>query len=828
MKKSVFTILFPFLLSLLFFPQSFAWAEGQPTVPILQAVEGQRFPPLKKELRDLFYEFEGMYWKRQEKGISPREEWEGLGDRLSAELGLGPQDDIVEKWQAYSGRNATVALSFYLRGALLMGESYLFSCQEHLKRKADDAHFRLLYEKGILILEEIIAAPWIQAADYLPSYSRPIKDPRDPLGGMIEFLPYAGFETIGTGFEGRIGAITRKVTSNPNRYYDLDDLIAPSTYHDLHTFRKVLPAAREVTQIATRQTARALLADFCPWGVGMYFAMKKAGMTEDLDFAILRPFTFDITPTYTKPFLVALDGLEYAMNYGFDCVFRANYTDAVLEGIPAYTKPLLLAVSWPEYVKNYVSEWLYPTDQAVRAPQRVRLPPLVHDGVLDEAHVPVRIRRAMEKIVGVELRSPSGRIHRHVQGNLGGLRDQPVRWLWVGNPSYNIWFLSPRLYDWNETDWLWTWFTVVKVWYGGPLGVLADEGVNAFKAFVDTHYGEGPVQDIRPLTTLVVENYDKGVLLPSLYTKGEWLDASAVVRKIAAATLQTFTDQAREDNFGGIVPRSLSMGQSYNGDNIPPTLIRSSVLGFEDVPEDEYPRFLEAVRFFKVYPEFSGSRMPHQQLDLQYMDGIPVKSIGWWTFSELGGSFEIITSFAPERQVLSFTLTEESAAAITEADKVTAELWTVSLTQTSKYATVRLDADKRDFTVTIFNVDAPSTSEAFQKALESDIAEQVDRLNPDVRAWLAERTGKLRKTAAAGQYHMAVRPLRTAYQLRIAVNDGNAVTYPINIYQNRAAGRSEPTTGKVLSPAAGVTKLNYEPEISIPLLQTSRRSLIAR
>jgi hypothetical protein len=774
------------LAGLLVYPGSSAWADSQEIPALKPAADDRIYPPDAgdKSLLDLFYDFDQLYWARQDSASHFPEKWAELGDRFSGILGIRAGEDIYTKFILYS-QKTDIEMNVFLRGLLLMGESYLFASQGYFK--TNDSRFLTCYEKGIALLEQIVLAADNLAgnedlnavgADRLPPYSSPIK--KGPLGGQIEFLPYAGFETIGTGFEGPTGPINRKVTYTFSTF---------GGYHTLTKYRGILkalpiPDADEIVQIPTTRTARELLSHFCPWGVPVYNALKAAGLTEALDFRILRPFSLDTTPVYAKPGVTVLTEVY-------------NSYQSIFSKDPVYAS--------------------------------YNVPPVLSSRPLDAEEVPVRVKRAMERIAGEAALSGSSRIHRDVAGNLGGLGKDRIQWFWVGDPTYNIWLVSPRVVnDWDEKDWLGFWFTAVNVWYGGPAGVLAGESVNRFKAFIDHHYGEGPT-DIRPLTTIVAEHYDKGLLLPSLYTEGEYLSPTAVVQKIASFAMGNFVDQIRQDNFGNVNPKKLNMGRSYNGDNIPVVMIRCSVLGFESVAQDEYPRLVEAVRFFKAYPELNGSRAPHQMIELHgSAPELNMGGLGWWTFPGLGGSYEIITHFAPEKQVLKFALKQAAVRSIAAGDQVTAELWVGSAPGGTKIAAVPIEPDQRDFTITLFNADNPTVGRDFKDALKKDTLGAAAAINdPDAAAAVdAYLAPKWQKKALSGGHHIAMVSLKTQYELRVNVNGATSAVYPVNMYQNRALRRNEPITGKTSPPAAGVVQLDYDPAIDIPVMKVNKDSLV--
>jgi len=117
----------------------------------------------------------------------------------------------------------------------------------------------------------------------------------------MDYLPHAGFETIGTGFEGSLGVIRRNVSHDPLEGYDT-----------LEKDREVLDALdAPISQIPTTRTARDLLSSFCPWGVGVYFWLQGAGLTDQLDFRVLRPYARGLDKDLHENFKVRRSWAEW-------------------------------------------------------------------------------------------------------------------------------------------------------------------------------------------------------------------------------------------------------------------------------------------------------------------------------------------------------------------------------------------------------------------------------------------------------------------------------------------------------------------------------------
>ena len=686
--------------------------------------------------------------------------------------------------------------AFVLRGVLLRAECLAFAAVDRMAYRREEAIH--LYEKSIKILQEVmLTGEAKEKYDLLPDFYR---QPVVMTDNSWRANPWTGYEAVGTGSQQvRVLSPWSRGTGSQQvqpgvSHQSLPQLkkrlaIIWSTWTRQHlddlarselsrraiatAFRPNIP--RRPKQMSSSQAARHLLNELCPWGKDMYFLLKDVGLTKDLDFRILRPFTGE--------------GELQVLT-----VLKALY--------------------------NEYQDFFYSNDPSLFS---YEVQPIISNLVLTTDQVPLCIKRAMYPIVGIKTEGHGKKMHRDVVGNLGGLMKKPIKWTWVGNPTYNIWYLSPRVFDRDMKYWLWFWFTAVKVYFGGPMGVIYDEIINVFHQHIVSNYGKGPV-NVELWSNIVVESYDKGPLLPSLWTDGEWISSAAIARKIASPVFGAWMDQIQKDNFNGLDPMKLTMGKTYVGNMIPPVIIRSSVLGFEE-PEGKYPRFVEVVRFFLVYPEIGGNRQPHQKLDLskRYPKN-QIGSAGWWKFPERGGSFEIITDFAPKMQNLEFQLTEKARDAIKNDDKVYAELWTIYNGKSFiKYASTQIMPNKKGFNFELFNANNPEAKISFEHKYFPSRAGVVKKSTV-----LIEYDNMRKVNMLKGLESFNLVSCKPQYQLKLLVNGKYAKkSYPI-VLSKRVGGIKRKITGQLSTTRPGIVQLNYEPEINLLVAKVTKGSISSR
>ncbi len=702
-------------------------------------------PPDIAAMLEVFRTFDDLYASRQSEVAVPAHEWIAIANQLRGYTG-----GAMDLSRAARGE-------VFVRAALIKGECHLLASMELFA--AQDRRFLEQYELGIRDLAWVIrAAEKIHRVDdelgFLPDYSF-----RD---FPVFETTTAGYESIGTGFEGTmrevlVGGGSQSTSAAVNRRFTYR--VEP--YHGLSDYQRILGGdfTGMPRQISTFRTARELLETFCPWGAEVFLELRRLHLVEGLDFRILDPYWGrELSTTERLGEMVGTLGAELQ-----------------------YTMTSLL---WDDV-----------------SPPHYEVQPPLSTVALDEATVPERIDRAMWKIVGAAPQAGS-RTFTGVTGDLGGLGSRPVGWHWVGAPTFEAWYTSPNIFAWQATDSLWMAFTIVKVYFGGAGGVIADEVLGKFGSYLSQAYGEGPV-NLPVVTTVILESYDKGPLMPSLIEEGKWLSSAAIARKTAAALFAQAESRMVKDLYEGIDMAGHSLGISYDGGDIPPILIRGDVLGFPDVP-DEYPHTLEAVRYFLVYPQSTGNMEPFQKVDLSVPGAhVEMDSLGWWRVPDPFGSIDIINRFAPKEQVMEFRLAE-AARDVQRSDQVTAELWTVTPGEEQLVVSTVIDGTS-PFQFIIHN------------AGNSEAAGDYRRMSQRMRT-APDAPSILEAEAIHGRHHRLLIP-KTRYTLKILVQREIMAEHPVILDRGRDGQRE--ITGRLHSPGDGTVVLDFEPEIEIVKLEVA-------
>ncbi|MBT8313262.1 MAG: hypothetical protein KJP26_02275 [Maribacter sp.] len=761
----------------------------------------------EKELLQMFDAFDALYSKRQNGQVSGKQ-WEALGYEFTTKLGsigqkLTKNWDLLDKeiypgWSTYS-TNKNVGINYLFRASLIMGECFLFASQQYFEEE-EDTRFRLNYEKGISVLDQIIIAAEIftqkspnsmQKLEILPDFLNDYEVIENQIEGnlisTIKMNPYAGMESIGTGLKQKgvagIGTLeARKITYSPKPYISTADLV--------QIIKNDLNQLLHLGQLSTIDTARSLLAEFCPWGVDLYFLLKNAGLTKDLNFKILKPFSG----------------------------YETSLLQKVIKGFKEFPDAIM---GWPIESQD-------------------EIPPLISEQVLKNHQVPQHIFDEMKQIIGGEDK----------KGFLDLDKKRPIEWEWVEKePTCTIWYTSPTVFDWDSNDYLKVLFTTIKL-FKDPVGFAFDEVYTGLVNSVQEISGDQ--SDLHITAKVAVELNDKGFLTTDFIKKGEWLSQASALRKVASYTFDAVDEQMLQDRTEGIDPANYSMGLSYNGSSIPPIILRAEMLGFEKVADDEYPRTIKAVRFYLFYPENIANKGPFQGYDLSNNYGNkPVKSglfrggeylaeqksfqnnsnasesvrkISWnklpkkanvteRIFSSLDGStrpgallgpvdelaaFEILTDFTPKKHKISFSLSEETQQMIANnRNLIEVELWAMDGT---KYVISKLPM--------LLQIEHIDMTLIHGEGKEAPISNE-------------EWGGNYFPYERLLNIPLQIVPLKTQYYLRFKVNGQyTSKTYTVNIDKGRKAQRE--ITGKLTSPESGEIRLDFEPEIEIPFGEVTK------
>ncbi|MCP4153346.1 MAG: hypothetical protein GY757_36790 [bacterium] len=734
----------------------------------------------EKDLLHEFLKFDNMYAQRQKGDKFTGQNWDDMGKTFSVE-GL-----TLNGERYLSGK---IGINFILRANLIAGECCLFASQEYFKEKNKE-RFLNLYKRGIKTLRQVIVEANKIAEGknkpedeiiYLPSYSKPIRKGRNY--NVLHEL--RGYETIGTGFKGSIGGKHyRKVT------YDIED------FSELEKFGRVLEIAYDpkVNQISTTETARTMLSHFCPWGVHVYLALEKAGYTSNIDYSILRPFAGGLDKSLHSRLLANLDNLFSSRR----------------ENLPVW-----------------------------------EVSPMVSDLSISSDRISENVTTRMNRIVGKEGTGSQKGIY---EGTVGKLTNRQIRWVWVGEPTYNIWYVAPTIYNWKASDYVTLIFTFYKWATGGIVANAVSKGVGSVGSMITDEFFKYFKTSPIPipffsniLTEGVKDQYTGMVSGERISATGtlkarEWFDLKDLFMDLSKYVIDYFEKSQRDILFGGLDPEKLTMGKTYDGTKIPPVLLVGNVTGVQEVPDDEYPKLINVVRYYLMTPTIGSGRVKYDMTNARLIDK-PLKGygIGWSKGPGALKSYEIVTSFAPGAQFLKFQLEPDSAKYISSSSKVELEIWTTPPGEEGKKcATATVKPGDKSVMISLFNKDNPASERDYHYSLKFPDGTMVfnDRDNP--RATDMLKNHKARKA----EYHTALVPLKTRYELKVKIN-GSYVThereedrYLINLYSGpRGGGRDANTgrTGRKKQPVTGKLSVNpskphyhtldYDREIKLPLLK---------
>ncbi len=807
MKKSVFIALPLFLLNLVFFPQSSARADvpGPPKLPGPgDVIDWDNSGPgvsrpsaFQREFFEGLEVFDQAYAQLQAEQQSKAERWEDLANRVF----------LPYTTMAPDGEDGP----FIMRGRLIHAECLLFAAVGRMRR---DQRSEALshYRKGVHLLRKIVLLhrtyrdlgyPDLKE---LPHYRKQQVVVRGREEKALH--PFAGYETIGTGlvpggaYASSGGQEVRSYVSGsvlygPYRTIDVLQAEIESDYSAIHHVRnqrttQTLAAPRDLSSLeqkSTDLTAMDLLADFCPWGVDLYLLMEEAGLTDDLDYRILRPFA------------------------GYD---------------PGFAEELAVGLSQlPAWVLGR------PVGPREKSP-----PPVIGEVVLEPYQVPKHIRDEMGVIIG------DGQ-----EGFLDAARQKPIKWAWVEDePTCTAWFFSPTVFDWQPSDYLRMWFTTVKLYFN-PAGTVVDEVIAGLHNAIGAIYGTD--SDIHFVAKVFVEANDKGFYTTDSIKEGKWLSSAGATRKLAGYGFQAAEANLREGLYGhrGLDPRKLSVGKTYNGQPVPPIVIRADVCGYEKLPDDHYPRAVQAIRFYLLFPENIANVGPEQGYDLgpesavgirplhrakQYLEEQrraesgggpePVRKLAWESLpaplAELA-ALTVVTDFSPKRQILEFKLNAEAREIISKReDHVYAELWAENEGGATRYARARLARGFPGFRFNLYSRNNPAGKAEFDQLVKTltDADEEAFGVSLDAPSWGTEDSTHVERApvpASWGQKAPTILAVvRNHYQLKLTSEDQNvSKNYDVNLDRGRKSQRE--ITGRVSQPQSGILALDYSPDLEI-------------
>lgn len=418
--------------------------------------------------------------------------------------------------------------------------------------------------------------------------------------------------------------------------------------------------------------------------------------------------------------------------------------------------------------------------------------------------IPLNIRQDMESIIGD---GETGYVER-------ADRKAYISWDWVQEePSYTMWYVSPTAYDMKPSDFLSWALRALKLLFGGPLDLIVDETLSYLVGLVGKAYGEEG--GIYGVSSVLVEGNNYG-LESDFFIEGKPLNLLKVGKQIAKASFRYLEEKEIEWLYAGIKPEISLMGLTYDGNRIPPIIIRGEVYGYEKTPDYKYRRTRRIVRYYQLNP----AAIAHQAVDRKYdLSGGPIVLYGrQYYLSEEEiihqlawprlpnspkplGSREYVTDFTPMSQILKITLDEDSFKKWSQPKPgeeevvIRAELYSPPK---EEEPVMSVKIDQPEVVLQLFNRDyreymRSKTVRTVMTSVSTDTT--YVSLLEDISLYLPPENSKFLV-------------LTNAYTLKVTRNGEQVKQIPLNL-----VGRPDkPLTGKLTSPKHGVVELTFTPE----------------
>jgi hypothetical protein len=589
--------------------------------------------PVEQELLSIFREFDDYYVNWQ-KGYGSPDGWAELATKL-------------REFQKKQRNNGELGENYFLRATLVRAECHLFATQAVMERTKSrfpnkNRFFADNYDRGVHALELVIRSlqedpQSAQKLGMLPNFSE--------MRRGLRLHTYAGFESVGTGFSK--GFNNREVTYYKHRYLSLDSYLAFLSGKQFGLIRQTPPM----------QIAKKLLTAFCPWGLDFYLHLKKIGFSADIDMRVLRAYAGKLGESFTE---------------------KAWKNTKVLFS----SSGSFVSFGWP---------------------------PKISDFLVDPRKVPQDVKKEMDIIIGADSASRQSK-HVDVMGNLRLSGTKPIQWRVVSDPICHLWYVSPTIWDWQEKDYLKVLILAAKAALGGAsaetgLSIVVDE-VAPFLISPVINAARGSVSDESvyvPFVTNIISEYftdkfirdkNKYKSFTGLLQAREWVSPVDLCFDAISLTWDHFEERMNAYRFEGIDPKQFSPGKSYDGSNIPPVFMRANIIGTGHILNsntqasastnqsgakqitDNYPSHVNAVRYYAAYPKVQLKSQPGKWLGFGEYDlsgninDISFKAIQWKKVEEPLSSHEIITNFAPKRQIIEFTIDDKTYQRVTELAKL--------------------------------------------------------------------------------------------------------------------------------------------------------------
>ena len=430
--------------------------------------------------------------------------------------------------------------------------------------------------------------------------------------------------------------------------------------------------------------------------------------------------------------------------------------------------------------------------------------PKLSELVLKEK-IPLNIRQDMESIIGD---GETGYVER-------AGRKAYISWDWVQKePSYTMWYVSPTAYDMELSDFLPWALRAVKLLFSGPLDLIVDEIQSYLVELVGKSYGEEG--DIYGVSSLLVEGNNYG-LESDFFIEGKPFNVLKVGKEIAKASFKYWEEKEIEWLYDGINPEISLMGLTYDGNRIPPILIRGEVYGYEKGPDYKYRRTRRIVRYYQLNPAAIAYQAVDRKYNLSEGPIVPlygrqyylseeeiIHRLAWPRLPNSPkplGSREYVTDFTPMSQILKITLDEDSFRKWSRPKEgeeevvIRAELYSPPK---EEEPVMSVEIDQPEVILQLFNRD-------HREYMRSKIIRQVSVSTPrdTIPVSLLEEI-----SLSLPPENSKFLALTSEYTLKVTRNGGQVKEIPLTL-----VGRPEkPLTGKLTSPKRGVVELTSQPE----------------
>ncbi len=457
-----------------------------------------------------------------------------------------------------------------LRAQLLEGQCCLLAAMAYYHHGGNDSEFFEVYHRGLDQLEQVIRLS-NEDIDYLPRYSFIFApDPRRPW--EVRVHPYAGYESVGTGFvyftldNSRQNAPPR-VTQYDYTYYSPLELFSTYAESELNAIGSTIRTrlqerldGREepyygFQQIHTSTAARQWLTSFCPWGVRIYRFMQAEGIIGRKELGVLRPF-----------------GTQ-----------KTDMSDVQL---------LLHAVG-------------------ARTVEMLAEKPL-------QDHIPIHMQKELSQLIGTGQPMPSrpGQGLKWLKDAQGMVGPKPIPWRMVqAEPTYTAWLYSPTCFDMKTSEKLGWALKAVKLYFGGVAALVEDELQDVFVMFIAGMAGKDGL--LHWISYIAVEQDNWGV--PLLFDAD--IDAFGKSRKplkeFSKLAFGHLEQKEIEWLYENIDPDKFRGGISYDGaSSVPPIVLRGEVFGFEQAKPFKYQKNHRLVRYYRLEPAHLASSFADATYDL--------------------------------------------------------------------------------------------------------------------------------------------------------------------------------------------------------------------